>query len=114
MPGRNEANGDTIEIANLAVCRAFEASCSVRAEPELHDLDGFGCSEHGSVPGTRMVAMPMRDDSAFDRTRRVDIDVGWRAIKPAVRWIEPLVDGRGTHEPNTLKSLPPRRQQYAP
>ncbi len=97
VAGGNEADRDAADGARLSQLSALEAPGAVRAETQLHHLDGLSGGEHGAMAGARVIAVAMRDDRAGNGARGVDVDVRRLAVEAALGRVQPRVFSDSRH-----------------
>src|SRR5690348_5834978 len=72
VSGRHELHANGAELHRLAIGQSLERAPGILAEALAHDRQRLRRRQHGTITGTRVVAMSMRDHRTLDRLHGID------------------------------------------
>ena len=80
-----QAYAGAADFDAFAVTHGLRRAHEIRAETQPHDIERFLRGEHGAMTRACMVAMAMGNHGLVNRTRRIDMEATERAVHPALR-----------------------------
>src|SRR6516225_9287752 len=101
MTRRHQSQAHFADQQDLAAGERLQDAARPLAIARLHDRDRLGRRQHLLVAGASVVAVPMGDDGARPRPRRIDVEVARLAVEP----------GRRRHDPGLGPRRSDRHQQ---